>query len=205
MAVVFVAVFGYGCFVLGGHRYASQNPPFASQVADCDESHDLAWFKELDLAQVVDAGANEQLRRTIKILQDRVHSLEEQARFYRRLVAPMEDDAGFNIERLDMAKTRDENRFNYTLVLTQATDRNRWVEGELEIDVVGDEASGQRSLSFAQLSERSEYPIRFGFLYFEDFSGRITIPKEFVPQEVRVTARVDTGLRFERVFAWSIE
>ena len=73
------------------------------------------------------------------------------------------------------------------------------------IDIVGEESSTQRSLSLAELSQESEYPIKFGFLYFEDFRGQITLPKEFLPQEVRVTAEVDTGHRFERVFAWSVE
>ena len=204
-AVILAAGFGYGCFVLGSYRCDSESEHISILAADCDETDDIAWFKELDIAQVVDAGANEELRRTIKILGDRIQSLEEEARFYRRLVAPMDDDAGFNIERLDIAKTRDPARFAYTLFLTQAVDRDRWIEGNLEIDIVGEEASAQRSLSLAELSEESEYPIKFRFLYFEDFSGQMTLPKEFLPQEVRVTAEVDTGHRFERVFAWSVE
>ena len=202
-AVILAAVFGYGGFVLGGY-YDSGTEYRSILVADCDETDDLAWFKELDLDQVVDAGANEQLRRSIKVLGDRIHSLEEEVRFYRRLVAPMDDDAGFNIERLDIAKTRDPARFAYTLFLTQAVDRDGWIEGSLTIDIIGEEAGAQRSLSLAELSEESEYPIKFGFLYFEDFSGQVTLPKEFLPQEARVTAEVD-GHRFERVFAWSVE
>lgn len=204
-AAALVAIFGYGCFVLGGLHYASQYAQDATLDADGDETNDLAWFRELDLAQVVDAGANEQLRRTIKILGDRIHALEEEARFYRRLVAPVDDDAGFSIERLEIAKTRDPVRFTYTLFLTQAVDRDRWIEGSVEIDIVGEDESEGRSLSLAELSEESEYPIKFGFLYFEDFSGQMILPEEFLPQEVRVTANVDTGRRFERVFAWSVE
>ena len=204
-AVIVAAVFGYGCFVLGGYRYDRESERGSTLAADCNEPDDLAWFKDLDLTQVVEAGANEQLRRTIKILGDRIHSLEEEVRFYRRLVAPMDDDAGFNIERLEIARTRDPARFAYTLFLTQAVDRDRWIEGSLMIDIVGEESSTQRSLSLAELSQESEYPIKFGFLYFEDFRGQITLPKEFLPQEVRVTAEVDTGHRFERVFAWSVE
>ena len=205
MAVVLAAGFGYGCFLLGSYRYDRESEHISILAADCVETDDIAWFKELDLAQVVDAGANEQLRRTIKILGDRIQSLEEEVRFYRRLVAPMDDDVGFNIERLKIVKTRDHARFAYTLFLTQAVDRDRWIEGSVEIDIVGEQSSAQRSLSLAELSEESEYPIKFGFLYFEDFSGQMTLPKEFLPQEVRVTVEVDTGHRFERVFAWSVE
>ena len=203
-SVIVAAVFGYGCFILGGYRYDRESERDLNLAADCNETDDLAWFKDLDLAQVVEAGANEQLRRTIKILGDRIHSLEEEVRFYRRLVAPMDDDAGFNIERMEIAKTRDPARFAYTLFLTQAVDRDGWIEGSLTIDIIGEEAGAQRSLSLADLSEESEYPIKFEFLYFEDFSGQMTLPKEFLPQEARVTAEVD-GHRFERVFAWSVE
>ena len=204
-AAVLVAIFGYGCFVFGGLRYASQFERGAIPDAGCDETSDLAWFRELDLAQAVDSGANEQLRRTIKIFGDRIHALEEEARFYRRLVAPVDGDAGFSIERLEIARTRDPARFTYTLFLTQAVNRDRWIEGSVEIEIVGEDESAERSLSLAELSEESEYPIKFGFLYFEDFSGQMTLPEEFLPQEVRVTADVDSGRRFERVFAWSVE
>ena len=204
-AAVLVAIFGYGCFVYGGLRYASQFREGAIPGAGCDEANDLAWLRELDLAQVVDAGANEQLRRTIKVFEDRIHALEEEARFYRRLAAPVGDDEGFSIERLEIAKTRDPARFTYTLFLTQAVNRDRWIEGSVEIDIVGEDESAERSLSLAELSEESEYPIRFGFLYFEDFGGQMTLPEQFLPLEVRVTANVNSGRRFERVFAWPAE
>ena len=204
-AVVLAGLSGYGGFILGGHRLDSQEERGAVVSRDRDESGDLAWFRELDLSRVVDAGANEQLRRTIKILGDRVHSLEEEVRFYRRLVAPMDDDAGFMIDRLDIARTRDPDRFVYTLVLTQAADRDGWIEGNLLIDVVGEQAGSPQSLSLAELSEESEYPMEFRFLYFEDLSGQMTLPAEFSPREIRVTAEVDAGRRFERVFAWTVE
>lgn len=204
-AVVLVAIFGYGCFVFGGFHYTSQFERSAIPDTGRDETHDLAWLRELDLAQAVDSGANERLRRTIKVFEDRIHALEEEARFYRRLVAPLDDDAGFSIERLEIAKTRDPARFTYTLFLTQAVNRDRWIEGSVEIEIVGEDESVPRSLSLAELSEESEYPIKFGFLYFEDFNGQMTLPEEFLPQEVRVTADVDSGHRFERVFAWSVE
>ena len=205
VGAISVAAFGYVCFLLGSYRHAGEKEQSVTLEANSDETSDLAWFRELDLANVVDAGANEQLRRTVKILGDRIHQLEEEVRFYRRLVAPVETDEGFSIERLDIAKTRDPTRFAYTLVMTRTADQDQWVEGDLTIEIVGEEAGGERSLSLAELSEPRDYPIKFGFLYFEDFSGQITIPRDFLPKEVRVTAQVDTGPRFERLFAWSVE
>ena len=200
-----VVLFGYVCFLVGGYRQANENEQSVALGDDCDETKDLAWFRELDLASVADAGANEQLRRTIKVLGDRIHSLEEEVRFYRRLVAPTESDEGFSIERLDIARTRDPARFAYTLVMARTAEQDRWIEGDLTMDFVGEQSGGERSLSLAELSEPRDYPIKFGFLYFEDFNGQITIPGDFLPQEVRVTAQVDAGPRFERVFTWSVE
>ena len=205
LAVVLLAAFGYGGFVLGGHRCGGEGEVDPVLAADCEETDALAWARELDLTQVVEAGANEELRRTIKTLGDRIHSLEEEARFYRRLVAPADEDAGFSIERLDISKTRDPDRFAYTLVLTQAADQDQWVEGRFTVEVVGERENGRQSLSLAELSEESEYPIKFGLLYFEDFRGQMTLPDGFRPEEVRVAVEVDTGLQFERVFAWSAE
>ncbi len=205
MVAVLIGAFGYGCFVLGSNRCEGESGGKQLLAPGCDESDESGWSGELDLAQVVDAGANEELRRTIKTLGDRIHSLEEEARFYRRLVAPLDEDAGFNIERLDISKTRDADRFVYTLVLTQAADRDRWIEGTLTLDVVGETENVRRSLSLAELSEESEYPLKFGLLYFEDLGGQMTFPSGFMPEEVRVAAEVDTGQRFERVFAWSVE
>ena len=72
VAMVLVAAFGYGCFVLGGYRSEGDCEIDSPPAADCEESDDLAWVMDLDLTQVVDAGANEELRRTIKTLGDRI-------------------------------------------------------------------------------------------------------------------------------------
>ena len=134
LAVVLIGAFGYGCFVLGGYRCEGEGGSELLLATDCDETDELARFNELDLAQVVDAGANEELRRTIKTLGDRIHSLEEEARFYRRLVAPLDEDAGFNIERIDISKTRDIDDSSKFLLHHSILDRPDDVERSRQIN-----------------------------------------------------------------------
>ena len=109
----------------------------------------------------------------------------------------MKEDSGLSIERLDISTTGDADRFSYTLVLTQAADRDEWVEGSLTVEVIGQQGNDQRSLSLADLSKEGDYPVRFGLLYFEDVSGQMTLPPGYVPESVRVVrgARHGTALR----------
>ena len=174
------------------------------EIAELVGGIDLA---EIRLATVVDAGANERLRRTIKELRDRIGALEEEARFYRRLVAPSEAERGFRIERLAISRTREPLRYDYSLLLTQIVDRHSWIEGGVAVEVAGERDGMPQTHTLADLTPEEIFTGEFKFLYFQEFSGLIVVPEGFVPRAVTVTARVsdEDDTRHRQVFDWTVE
>ena len=178
----------------------------AAPAGDVDRFGDLD-LSTVRLATVVEAGANERLRRTIKELRDRIGALEEEARFYRRLVAPSEAERGFRIERLTIEGTPQPARYAYRLLLTQIVDRHDWIEGDVLVELSGERQGEPERHAVADLVSDEDFASGFRFLYFQEFSGEFSLPDGFVPRAVAVTAQVhdDAGTRIRESFDWLVE
>lgn len=181
----------------------------AVEAAPADETDRLGDLdlSSVRLATVVEAGANERLRRTIKELRDRIGALEEEARFYRRLVAPSEAERGFRIERLTIAATPQPERYAFRLLLTQIVDQHGWIEGDVLLELSGERAGEPERHAVEDLVLDEDFATGFRFLYFQEFSSEFSLPEGFVPRAVAVTAQVhdDAGTRVRESFDWMVE
>lgn len=186
--------------------------PSEADAVEAAPAGEVDRFGDLDLstvrlATVVEAGANERLRRTIKELRDRIGALEEEARFYRRLVAPSEAERGFRIERLTIAATPQPERYAYRLLLTQIVDRHNWIEGDVLLELSGEREGEPERHAVEDLVSDDDFATGFRFLYFQEFSGEFSLPEGFAPRAVAVTARVhdDAETRIRESFDWVVE
>ena len=203
--VVGVALLAVG-FLVRDLVPAEADAVAAAPTGDVDRFGDLD-LSTVRLATVVEAGANERLRRTIKELRDRIGALEEEARFYRRLVAPSEAERGFRIERLTIEGTPQPARYAYRLLLTQIVDRHDWIEGDVLVELSGERQGEPERHAVADLVSDEDFASGFRFLYFQEFSGEFSLPDGFVPRAVAVTAQVrdDAGTRIRESFDWLVE
>lgn len=203
--VVGVALLAVG-FLVRDLVPAEADAVAAAPTGEVDRFGDLD-LSTVRLATVVEAGANERLRRTIKELRDRIGALEEEARFYRRLVAPSEAERGFRIERLTIEGTPQPARYAYRLLLTQIVDRHDWIEGDVLVELSGERQGEPERHAVADLVSDEDFASGFRFLYFQEFSGEFSLPDGFVPRAVAVTAQVrdDAGTRIRESFDWLVE
>ena len=205
-----VAAAGAGLLLLGMGYLAGVLGIFDDDPVGMTVVDDVPPVRELDLsdvrlATVVEAGANEQLRRTIKELRDQIGALEEEARFYRRLVAPSEAEHGFRIERLTISATREASTFAYRLLLTQIADQHDWLEGDVSVEVSGERGGAAERHPLATLTGEAGFAGGFRFLYFQEFSGQLSLPDGFVPLAVTVVASVKKGTRLRESFDWRVD
>ena len=168
---------------------------------------------DLEVGGEVDEKANEEVLVTIEGLQNQIAELQEEIRFYKGVMLPNVDEKGLRIERLDVLKTPDPNKVKYKLLLTQVVDKHDYVQGGVEINVLG----RQEALQVAQgggvvAAAGSESPdprigpIRFRFRYFQNIDGELTLPDGFEPEEVMVVAQSSgrNAQKLERRFAFSL-
>ena len=157
----------------------------------------------LSVPAAVEAGANERLRRTVKTLRDEVGALQEQLRFYQRLVAPSEVLDGLRIESWAVGPGEEPRQMNFNLLLTQHVDDHDWIEGTLHVSVVGKRDGAVETLPLRQLVVAGDPADKFRFLYFQDFRGRLTLPEGFAPLRVAITAQASGAAEaMRRSFEW---
>ena len=207
-AAVAAALLAIG-YALGAHvgELGAHRPDAAEASGPAPPIGPLVASPAQSVTARVEAGANERLRRTVKALRDRIGALEEELRFYQRLVAPSEARRGFHIADWAVSSTETPAEYAYSLLLTQIVDRHQPIAGALQVDIVGDRDGASKTLPLRDLAVGGDYPAVFEFLYFQDFNGRMALPEGFAPRHIEVAAQLADAQQppWERVFDWRVE
>ncbi|MFW6094669.1 MAG: DUF6776 family protein [Pseudomonadota bacterium] len=166
---------------------------------------------DVRLARSVQEQAAQSLRRTITRLRDRLAGLEEEVVFYKSLMAPSQVEQGLQIAEFELTPGPEDGQFAYQILLTQVAERRGWVKGGVEVEVRGIDMSGdtgvEEVLPLTELTAEAPYPLEFRFRYFQDLSGRLTLPEDFRPRSVRITATPTGGSaeQTQRSFEWLVQ
>jgi len=161
---------------------------------------------DLKLGGQVDSRANEEVRQTVESLQQNIADLKEEVRFYKSVLMPNVEEKGLRIERLDVKATADPRKVRYHLLLTQVVDKHEYIQGGVEMQLVGKRNNEEVRVSLNDAAELGGQPMRFRFRYFQNIDGEFTLPDDFTPVEVMVIAN-STGRdsrRLERRFDWHL-
>ena len=162
---------------------------------------------DLQIGGEIDVRANEEIRLTIEVLQDRIAQLNEEINFYKGIMVPNAADQGLRIERLKFSSNVP-GRVRYSLLLTQVVDKHDYdyVQGGIRISVVGQEAGQEKSFNLSELDHGKEDTVEFRFRYFQRINGELMLPDGFEPREVMVVARSSgaNAQRLEKTFDWPL-
>ena len=157
----------------------------------------------LKLGGEIDNQATEEVRQTVETLQNRIAELKEEVRFYKGVMIPNAGDKGLRIERLDL--TRQGVDVNYRLLLTQVVEKHDYIQGSVSIELLGRQGENETKYRFQDIAAGESNSMRFRFRYFQNIEGMITVPGDFEPQRVTVTAQLSaTGGVLEKQFDWGI-
>lgn len=161
---------------------------------------------DLKLGEAVDSRANEEVRLAVESLQQDIADLKEEVRFYKSVLMPNVEEKGLRIERFDVKATADPRKIRYHLLLTQVVDKHEYIQGAVEMQLVGKRNNEEVRISFNDVAELEGKSIRFRFRYFQNIDGEFTLPDDFIPVEIMVVAN-STGRnsrRLERRFDWQL-
>ncbi|MBO6703024.1 MAG: hypothetical protein JJ921_11855 [Pseudomonadales bacterium] len=160
---------------------------------------------DLQVGGEIDDKANEEVRQTIEQLQEQIAQLNEEVNFYKGVMVPNAADKGLRIERLDVSSNVP-GRVKYSLLLTQVVDKHDYVQGAVQISLLGQEGGLERSFNLSELDEQKEASVRFRFRYFQNINGELMMPEGFEPREVMVVAQSSGAnvQRLEKTFDWPL-
>lgn len=148
--------------------------------------------------------AAEEVRLANKNLREEMLELEELLSFYRGVMSPDKNKRGLQIERFNLEQIGDK-RFRYKLTLAQIADLRRYIEGKVHLQLIGEKNGKKANLTlYLRVKDEDKKQGRFRFRYFQKFSGEASLPLEFEPRLIRVTAESKGrhAVKVSRDFPW---
>lgn len=206
--LVGTAVIGVVCLIIG--FALGQDKVVTDRISNALLSKDLAQSRarvvELE-ADLIDArlnvdvqhAASNALREEMASELEKSTLLTEEVTFYKGLMSPSSLSKGLQVEELEITRSAGERQYSFKLLLTQVALRRSYIAGDVRVDLIG-ESEAVRSLT--ELGVLKAYPLKFRFRYFQDLAGRITLPVDFVPVRILVTAQQNGKETIQVSFPW---
>ncbi len=187
------------------------------QLAGMQTALDMAQRRTLELEQQVanvnlgaevDKKANEEIRREVISLKEKIALLQEENSFYRGLMAPTKNQRGLTFGAVELSQTERPRIYGYKVVMQQLATNHQLLNGSLRYTVVGRAAGEDVAYSLNQLSDSvSAESIKLRFKYFQTIEGQLILPEGFEPLGIELLAR-STGknsVTVEKRFGWLVE
>ncbi len=137
-------------------------------------------------------------------LQSEVALLKGELSFYRDIVRSAEIDDGPRVKGLTIKPLYGESRFEYKIVMTYINKQQRYAEGKLLINFLGESDGLEKSIAFKELVESGKKALNFRFKHFHLFQGTLRMPEKFVPLQVQVSVADSRGKKYRQnnTFDW---
>lgn len=148
----------------------------------------------------MDHTAYQELERSLKDYEQEIVKLREELNFYRNIISPTDKKPGLRIQSLNVERVPKTREFRYKLVLIQALKHDRTVYGRARFEVSGSQAGQSAVLQYPTAQEKQ---INVNFRYFQDIEGRIALPRDFQPRQIKVLVTTSGGHEtIEQIYAW---
>ena len=213
--LLFTAAVAGGCFFAG--QYASLNERRAlieerdqlqEQVIEANQ--ETRGFRQrvgaLEKGGEVDRQAAEGIRQTVKSLKAQVSTLEEEVSFYKGIMAPSGQDKGLRISKIDIQPLDQDDKFRYSIMMTQVADNSSYIKGVAAVNFVGIEAGKRKIIPLRELDDQvNELGVKFSFRYFQEIAGEVKLPANFKVEQVQVVLQSSgsKAQRVEETIEWS--
>ena len=152
----------------------------------------------------IDDDASGQLKETLAQAQNEVLVLKKELSFYKSIVAPEQGDRSIAIQTIQLKKNA-AGGYDYKIMVSQRGRNDRFARGTIDVSIEGVNKGQPVTLKLADVSNDTKKPMKFGFKYFQNFEGVMTLPEAFQPDIVRVKVKPSTGKikSIDEQFAWS--
>jgi len=163
-------------------------------------------LSDLTLGSEIDNQANEEVRQTIENQRNLLAAQDEEINFYKGVMVPNAGSKGLRIERLDVSSNA-AGKVRYSLLLTQVVDKRGYVEGGVQLSLLGQNDGQEKALQLGEQGRDKAEAIKFRFRYFQNIAGEVQLPKGFVPREFMVVAQSSEPIaqRLEKTFDWPLK
>ncbi|HHJ34217.1 MAG TPA: hypothetical protein ENJ87_00480 [Gammaproteobacteria bacterium] len=152
----------------------------------------------------IDDDASVQLKETLAQVQNEALELRKELSFYKSIVAPEQGNRSIAIQTIQI-KQNEEGGYHYKIMVSQRGRNDRFARGTMDVSIEGVNKGQPVTLKLSEVSNDTKKPMKFGFKYFQNFEGVMTLPASFLPDVVRVKVTPKAGKikAIDEQFAWS--
>ena len=151
-----------------------------------------------------DGDASAQLKETLAQAQSEALELKKELSFYKSIVAPEQGSRSLAIQTVQLKKG-DDGGFHYKIMVSQRGRNDQLARGTIDVTIEGVEMGKPVTFKLAEVSKDAKKPMKFGFKYFQNFEGVMSLPEGFQPDFIRVKVKPKTSKikALDEQFAWS--
>lgn len=159
----------------------------------------------LERADQVGKIAASDLQQSLREREEEIAGLRADLAFYGRLVGGGARREGLAVHSVHVSRVPDSRAWNISVTLTQNLKRSQISSGHVQLAIEGVAGQQLKLVAWPELSGNaapSGWP--FAFKYFQQVTGTIVMPQDFVPNRIRITADAGgEGGRVEQGFTWA--
>jgi hypothetical protein len=152
------------------------------------QENNIARIHTLEVELAVEQLANQKAQGLLKSAAKQQFEVKKQLAFYEKIMAPEKQAAGLFVENIKIQATKIPNKYHFQVTLVQQQLKRRYSKGYLELIFKGSEGDQAVTLKLADVAELNKKDLQFSFQYFQIINGEFTLPANFTPENVLVSA-----------------
>jgi len=144
-----------------------------------------------------------QLKKSLSEAQKEALELKKELAFYKSIVAPEQGKPSIVIQTIQLKKDL-VGDYDYKIMISQQGRNDRFARGTMEVSIEGSNQGAQQVLALNDVSADVKKPIKFGMKYFQNFTGKLTLPQGFAAESIRVKLKPSSKTleAVDEIFPW---
>ena len=136
--------------------------------------------------------------------QDEVLGLKKELSFYKSIVAPEQGSRSIAVQTVQL-QVNEAGDYQYKVMISQRGRNDKLARGTINLSIIGKSEGKEVTLALADVSTNAKKPMKFGFKYFQNFEGVMSLPAAFVPDYLHLKVNPSTGKikAIDEQYAWS--
>lgn len=210
-----VIIFVLACVFYAGHEFADRrNHSLVNEINVLHSSIDNITAEnqllssqlnvkkvELEVASI----ANEQAQISYKEFMQKEAELREQISFYQKVMAPELTQDGFVIESVEIVSTASINNYAIKVMMLQRENIKSVIKGTLKITLQGSQNTVPIKYNIKEVLDDKTEKLAFSFKYFQVLELRVTLPEDFIPEQIEINTDVYKFKRKRGSYSRTIE
>jgi hypothetical protein len=174
------------------------------------QSSQVELIHTLEVELAVEQLASQNAQETLKEMSQEHYQVKKELAFYEKVMAPEKEADGVVIDNIKITATQSPNHFSFQIILVQQQIKKRYAKGYVDLSITGSLDNKPSQLALTDISTLTKGDLSFSFKYFQVLEGTFTLPDNFVPEKLHLSAILTKNQwqkyhKLDKSLPWRIE